>query len=139
MYHSIFIHSSIDGHLGCFHVLATVNSAAVNIGVHVSFSILVSLGCMPISGIIGSYCGFIPSFLKNLWTIFDSGCINLHSHGQCKSIPLSPHPFQPMGIYCMIQGTQMEALQQPRGMGWGGRWEGGSRGKRHMYIYGWFM
>ena len=62
MYHSIFIHSSVDGHLGCFHVLATVNRAAMNIGVHVSFSILVSSGYMPSSGIVGSYGSFIPSF-----------------------------------------------------------------------------
>ena len=51
MYHNFFIHSSVSGHLGCFYVLAIVNSAAVNIGVHVSFSILVSLGYMPRSGI----------------------------------------------------------------------------------------
>ena len=62
MYHSFFIHSSADGHLVCFHVLAIVNSAAMTIGVHVSFSILVSSGYMPRSGIAGSYGGFIPRF-----------------------------------------------------------------------------
>ena len=62
MYHNSFIHSSVDGYLGCFHVLAIVNNAAMNDGIHVSFSILVSLGYMPRSGIAGSYGGFIPSF-----------------------------------------------------------------------------
>ena len=62
MYHNFFIHSSVHGHLGCFQVLATENSAAVNNGIHVSFSILVSSGHMPRSGIAGSYGGFIPSF-----------------------------------------------------------------------------
>ena len=64
VYHSFFTHSSVSGHLGCFHVLAIVNSAAVNIGVHVSFSVLVSSGYMPRSGIAGSFDGFIPSFFK---------------------------------------------------------------------------
>ena len=62
MYHSFFIHSSVDGHLGCFHVLAIVNSPAMNNGIHVSFSILASSGYMPRSGVAGSYGGFIPSF-----------------------------------------------------------------------------
>ena len=55
MYHSFLIHSSADGRLGCFHVLAMINSAAMNIGVHVSLSDLDSLVCMPRSGIAGSY------------------------------------------------------------------------------------
>ena len=55
MYHRFLIHSSADGHLGCFHVLAIINSAAMNIGVHVFLSDLVSLVCMPSSGIAGSY------------------------------------------------------------------------------------
>ena len=62
MYHSFLIHLAADGHLGCFHVLAIVNSAAVNTGVHVPFSILVSLGYMPSGGTAGLYGGFIPSF-----------------------------------------------------------------------------
>ena len=57
MYHSFFIHSSVDGHLGCFQVFAIVNRAAMNIGVHVSFSILISSEYMSRSGIAGSYGG----------------------------------------------------------------------------------
>ena len=62
MYHN-FIHSSVDGHLGCFHVLAIVNSATMNNGIHATFSVLVPSGYMP-SGIAGSNGGFIPSFFK---------------------------------------------------------------------------
>ena len=57
-----FIHSSVDGHLDCFHVLAILNSAAMNNGIELSFSILVSSEYLPRSGISGSYGGFIPSF-----------------------------------------------------------------------------
>ena len=52
MYHNFFAHSSVDGELNCFHVLAIVNSAVVNTGVHVSMSIVVSSGYMPSSGIL---------------------------------------------------------------------------------------
>ena len=62
MYHGFLIHSSADGYLGCFHVLAMINSAVMNIGVHMSLSDLVSLVCMPRSGIARSHGNSISSF-----------------------------------------------------------------------------
>ena len=65
IYHNFFIHSSVDGPLGGFHVLVIVNSAAMNNGMHVSLAVLFSSAYMPRSGIAVSYSGFIPSFLRN--------------------------------------------------------------------------
>ena len=66
MYHSFFIHLSADGHLGCFHVLAIINSAEMNVGIHASLSILVSSVCMPSCGVARSYGSSISRFFLNL-------------------------------------------------------------------------
>ena len=122
MYHNFFIHSSVDGRPGCFYVLAIVNSAAVNNGIHVFFfnfgffrvnqffSKSVSSVLVPRSGIAGSYGGFIPRFLRNLHTIFHSGCINLHFHQQHKSIPFSSPAFIVCRLFNGAQSAQYEVI-----------------------------
>ena len=95
MYHIFCIHSSVEGHLGSFQLLAIINKAAMNIVEHVFFlPVGTASGYLPRRGIAGSSGSTMSNFLRNRQTDFQTGCTSLQSHQQWRSVPLSPHPRQ---------------------------------------------
>ena len=105
------MYSSVNGHLDCFHVLATVNSTAMNIGVHVSFQTMFFSVYMLKSVIDGSCDSSIFSFIRNFHTVLHSGSTNLHSHQQSRKVPFSPHPLQCLLFLCFVIMTILTAVR----------------------------
>ena len=90
--HIFCIHSSVEGHLVSFQLLAIIKKAAMNIVEHVSFLLVgTSSGYIPRRGIVGSSSSSMSTFLRNHQTDFHSGCTSLQSQQKWRSVPLSPH------------------------------------------------
>ena len=75
VYPIFFSHSFFDRHLSYFHVLSTINNGVVNMGVHITFQVFVFVSF-----------GQLPSFLKNMHSVFYDGCTKFHYHQQCKKV-----------------------------------------------------
>ena len=95
MYHIFLIHSLVEGHFGCFQVLAMTNNAAMNIAEHMFLWYnWASIGYIFKSDIAGSWRRLFSNFLRNYHTDIQRGWTSLHSHQQCRSVPFTLHSLQ---------------------------------------------
>lgn len=110
VHHIILIHSSVDEYLHCFYILAIINSATVNIGVHIPFWISVFMDMYPEVELLGHIV--VVLFLRTLLTVFHSDCTSLHSYQQWMRISFFPHDCQ----YLLFMSFLMIAIMT--GMRW---------------------
>ena len=111
MYHNFYTYSSVNRHLGCFHVLATVRRAAKNIGIHASLSGMVSSGYMPSSGIAGSYDSSLPSFFLETPTLISIVILSIYFPTNSAKGFLSPHPLQYLFVNFFLNDSHSNSVR----------------------------
>ena len=117
MCHILFIYSSINGHLGCFHILATVNNASMSVGgqIHFHVPVFIYFGYIPRRGVFKSYSNSMFNFLRNHHTIFHSCCTILHSQQQWARIPTFAHSHQYVLFYFANSHPNACEMESPHG------------------------